>query len=139
VVVILHTILIMKKHWLIFREGRGNAHLTGNYKRIGDVVLHNFDSVTMEYYMRYVDTHGIILEKLERVLATAMDPSNPGNYRFGQVFRDFESQKVCYLPLTTLILKPLQRILHYELLLERNTLICIFLMMRPSFIFVCIN
>ena len=50
------------------REGRGNAHLTGNYKRIGDVVLHNFDSVTTEYYLRYVDTHGLLLEKLERVL-----------------------------------------------------------------------
>jgi len=98
-------------------EGRGNAHLTGNYKRIGDVILHNFDSVTTEYYLRYVDTHGLILEKLERVLS---DPNvSPGNFRFGQVFRDFESQKVCYLPLTTLILKPLHRILHYELLLER--------------------
>merc|ERR1719210_796665 len=98
-------------------EGRGNAHLTGNYKRIGGVVLHNFDSVTTEYYLRYVDTHGLILEKLERVLS---DPnSGHVNFRFGQVFRDFESQKVCYLPLTTLILKPLHRILHYELLLER--------------------
>ena len=101
-----------------FREGRGNAHLTGNYKRIGDVVLHNFDSVTTEYYLRYVDTHGLILEKLERVLS---DPNaSPGHFRFAQVFRDFESQKVCYLPITTLILKPLHRILHYELLLERK-------------------
>ena len=104
-----------------YREGRGNAHLTGNYKRIGDVVLHNFDSVTTEYYMRYVDTHGLILEKLERVLS---DPNaSQGHFRFAQVFRDFESQKVCYLPITTLILKPLHRILHYEILLERK---CIF-------------
>ena len=104
--------------FFFFREGRGNAHLTGNYKRIGDVVLHNFDSVTTEYYLRYVDTHGLILEKLERVLS---DPNaSPGHFRFAQVFRDFESQKVCYLPITTLILKPLHRILHYELLLERK-------------------
>ena len=27
-------------------------------------------------------------------------------------------QKVCYLPLTTLLLKPLHRVLHYQLLLE---------------------
>ena len=114
-----YSLLILIILW-IFREGRGNAHLTGNYKRIGDVVLHNFDSVTTEYYLRYVDTHGLILEKLERVLS---DPTgNHGNFRFGQVFRDFESQKVCYLPLTTLILKPLHRILHYELLLERKYL-----------------
>ena len=109
---------------IVPREGRGNAHLTGNYKRIGDVVLHNFDSVTTEYYLRYVDTHGLILEKLERVLC---EPNNAhGNFRFGQVFRDFESQKVCYLPLTTLILKPLHRILHYELLLERKSMITYF-------------
>ena len=55
-------------YYIFLREGRGNAHLTGNYKRIGDVVLHNFDSVTTEYYLRYVDTHGLLLEKLERVL-----------------------------------------------------------------------
>ena len=104
-----------------YREGRGNAHLTGNYKRIGDVVLHNFDSVTTEYYMRYVDTHGLILEKLERVLS---DPNaSQGHFRFAQVFRDFESQKVCYLPITTLILKPLHRILHYEILLERKCIL----------------
>ena len=29
-------------------------------------------------------------------------------------------QKVCYLPLTTLLLKPLHRVLHYQLLLERK-------------------
>ena len=74
--------------------------------------------MTTEYYLRYVDTHGLILEKLERVLS---DPNaSPGHFRFAQVFRDFESQKVCYLPITTLILKPLHRILHYELLLERK-------------------
>ena len=28
---------------------------------------------------------------------------------------------MCYLPLTTLLLKPLHRVLHYQLLLERNT------------------
>ena len=75
--------------------------------------------MTTEYYLRYVDTHGLILEKLERVLCEPN--SGHGNFRFGQVFRDFESQKVCYLPLTTLILKPLHRILHYELLLERKS------------------
>ena len=45
---------------------------------------------------------------------------NVYNSRFQQLCREFEQQKVCYLPLTTLILKPLHRILHYELLLERE-------------------
>ena len=42
-----------QQFYYFFREGRGNAHLTGNYKRIGDVILHNFDSVTTEY-VRYI-------------------------------------------------------------------------------------
>ena len=123
---------LTKMHFY-YREGRGNAHLTGNYKRIGDVVLHNFDSVTTEYYMRYVDTHGLILEKLERVLS---DPNaSQGHFRFAQVFRDFESQKVCYLPITTLILKPLHRILHYEILLERKCTFFSFFFFKNTFSF----
>ena len=42
------------------------------------------------------------------------------NAKFVQVVRDFEAQKVCYLPLTTLVIKPLHRILHYDMLLERK-------------------
>ncbi|CAL4260148.1 unnamed protein product, partial [Meganyctiphanes norvegica] len=38
---------------------------------------------------------------------------------FEQVYRDFEMQKVCYLPLTSFILKPLHRLHHYHLLLDR--------------------
>ena len=95
-----------------FREGRGNAHLTGDYKRISDVVVRNFDAVTTEYYLKYVEAHPIILDRLEQTILK--------DSRFAQVVRDFESQKVCYLPLTTLIVKPLHRILHYDLLLERK-------------------
>ena len=46
--------------------------------------------------------------------------SDPEHAAFQQLFKDFESQKVCYLPLTSLILKPLHRLLHYELLIERK-------------------
>ena len=98
-------------------------------------MLHNFDSVTTEYYMRYVDTHGLILEKLERVLS---DPNaSQGHFRFAQVFRDFESQKVCYLPITTLILKPLHRILHYEILLERKCIFFFFEIRSGYFSYFC--
>merc|ERR1719211_495813 len=92
-------------------EGRGNAHLTGDYKRISDVVVRNFDAVTTEYYLKYVEAHPVILDRLEQTILK--------DTRFAQVVRDFEAQKVCYLPLTTLIVKPLHRILHYDLLLER--------------------
>merc|ERR1719438_98787 len=92
-------------------EGRGNAHLEGDYKKIGDVILKNFNQNTMDHYQRYIDTHPLVLDKLDQTLHK--------NAKFEQVYRDFEMQKVCYLPLTTLLLKPLHRVLHYQLLLER--------------------
>lgn len=73
--------------------------------------MRNFDAVTTEYYLKYVEAHPVILDRLEQTILK--------DSRFAQVVRDFESQKVCYLPLTTLIVKPLHRILHYDLLLER--------------------
>merc|ERR1719232_2270135 len=92
-------------------EGRGNAHPEGDYKKIGDVILKNFNQNTMDHYQRYIDTHPLVLDKLDQTLHK--------NAKFEQVYRDFEMQKVCYLPLTTLLLKPLHRVLHYQLLLER--------------------
>lgn len=92
-------------------EGRGNAHLEGDYRKIGDVILANFNQSTMDHYNGYIDTHPLVLERLEATLHK--------NAKFEQVYRDFEMQKVCYLPLTTLLLKPLHRVLHYQLLLER--------------------
>lgn len=35
------------------------------------------------------------------------------------VYKEFELQKVCYLPLNTFLLKPIQRLVHYRLLLRR--------------------
>lgn len=35
------------------------------------------------------------------------------------VYREFELQKVCYLPLSMFLLKPIQRLAHYRLLLGR--------------------
>lgn len=33
--------------------------------------------------------------------------------------RDFELQKVCYLPLNTFLLRPLHRLMHYKQIMER--------------------
>ena len=102
--------LSLYRGYLLSREGRGNAHLEGDYKKIGDVILKNFNQNTMDHYQRYIDTHPLVLDKLDQTLHK--------NAKFEQVYRDFEMQKVCYLPLTTLLLKPLHRVLHYQLLLE---------------------
>lgn len=40
------------------------------------------------------------------------------NDQFQQIYKDFEQQKICYIPIGYLILKPLHRILHYHLILE---------------------
>jgi len=62
-------------------------------------------------YNRYIERHRLILEKLEHCFKRSK--------KFEQIYRDFETQKVCYLPLNTFLLRPLQRILHYHLLVER--------------------
>ncbi|XP_023320038.1 FERM, ARHGEF and pleckstrin domain-containing protein 2 isoform X2 [Eurytemora carolleeae] len=80
-------------------------------RKIGDLVLKHMNQGTMEHYYRYIDTHVLILENLEQALHR--------NNKFEQVYRDFEMQKVCYLPITTLLLKPVHRVLHYQLILER--------------------
>ena len=52
----------------LFREGRGNAHLEGDYRKIGDVILANFNQSTMDHYTGYIDTHPLVLERLEATL-----------------------------------------------------------------------
>ncbi|XP_059082056.1 FERM, ARHGEF and pleckstrin domain-containing protein 2-like [Tigriopus californicus] len=79
--------------------------------QIGSLVLRTFDVLTLDHYLRYLEAHVEVLEVLESTLAN--------DSRFSQVFKDFEAQKVCYLPVTSLLLKPLHRIIHYDLLLER--------------------
>lgn len=64
-----------------------------------------------QLYQRYVEKHRLILEKLEQAFKR--------NKKFEQVYRDFETQKVCYLPLNTFLVRPLQRILHYQLIADR--------------------
>ncbi|KAG7157285.1 FERM, ARHGEF and pleckstrin domain-containing protein 2-like 1 [Homarus americanus] len=78
-------------------------------QRVGDIMLKNMSMLKM--YEQYMEGHYGILEGLES--------SFRKNRRFEQVYRDFEMQKVCYLPLTSFILKPLHRLQHYHLLLDR--------------------
>lgn len=64
-----------------------------------------------QLYEDYLESHFIVLQKLE--------DSFWSDAQFQQFYRDFELQKVCYLPFTAFLLKPLQRILHYKLLIDR--------------------
>eukprot|EP00058_Branchiostoma_floridae_P007812 XP_002593300.1 hypothetical protein BRAFLDRAFT_123643 [Branchiostoma floridae] len=90
-------------------EGRSNAHLKGDYQRIGDILLKNMKSLKL--YMQHIEKHEEILLEMEKATRR--------NQKLENVYKEFEMQKVCYLPLNTFLLKPAQRLLHYRLILER--------------------
>ncbi|XP_052588398.1 FERM, ARHGEF and pleckstrin domain-containing protein 1 isoform X1 [Peromyscus californicus insignis] len=90
-------------------EGRSNAHIRGDYQRIGDVMLKNIQG--MKHLAAHLWKHSEALEALEN--------SIKGSRRLEHFCRDFELQKVCYLPLNTFLLRPLHRLMHYKQVLER--------------------
>ncbi|XP_036880849.1 FERM, ARHGEF and pleckstrin domain-containing protein 1 isoform X2 [Manis javanica] len=90
-------------------EGRSNAHIRGDYQRIGDVMLKNFQA--MKPLAAHLWKHGEALEALESSVRSSR--------RLEGLCRDFELQKVCYLPLNTFLLRPLHRLMHYKQVLER--------------------
>ncbi|KAF4025787.1 hypothetical protein G4228_017730, partial [Cervus hanglu yarkandensis] len=90
-------------------EGRSNAHIRGDYQRIGDVMLKNIQG--MKQLAAHLWKHSEALEALETGIR--------GSRRLEGLCRDFELQKVCYLPLNTFLLRPLHRLMHYKQVLER--------------------
>ncbi|CAH1780617.1 unnamed protein product [Owenia fusiformis] len=94
---------------LAFWEGKSNAHLNGEYRRIGDVMLNNME--VLQLYINYIEKHEEILNEIQNAQRT--------NRKFETIYKEFEGQKVCYLPLNTFLLKPAQRLLHYQLILTR--------------------
>ncbi|XP_005374138.1 PREDICTED: FERM, RhoGEF and pleckstrin domain-containing protein 1 isoform X2 [Chinchilla lanigera] len=90
-------------------EGRSNAHIRGDYQRIGDVMLKNIQG--MKHLATHLWKHSEALEALENTIK--------GSRRLEHFCRDFEQQKVCYLPLNTFLLRPLHRLMHYKQVLER--------------------
>uniref|UniRef100_A0A6Q2ZMR9 FERM, ARHGEF and pleckstrin domain-containing protein 1 n=1 Tax=Esox lucius TaxID=8010 RepID=A0A6Q2ZMR9_ESOLU len=90
-------------------EGRSNAHIKGDYQRIGDVMLKNIQA--LKQFMSLLQRHGEVLVELER--------SCRASRQLEGVCRELEQQKVCYLPLNMFLLRPLHRLLHYRLILEK--------------------
>jgi FERM/RhoGEF/pleckstrin domain-containing protein 1 len=90
-------------------EGRSNAHTRGDSQRIGDVMLKNIQG--MKHLSAHLWKHSEALEALETSIR--------GSRRLEHFCRDFELQKVCYLPLNTFLLRPLHRLMHYKQVLER--------------------
>ncbi|XP_062853275.1 FERM, ARHGEF and pleckstrin domain-containing protein 2 isoform X2 [Trichomycterus rosablanca] len=90
-------------------EGRSNAHVKGDYQRIGDVMLRNM--CALKEFTSYLQKHDEVLTELEKATKRIK--------KLETVYKEFELQKVCYLPLNTFLLKPIQRLMHYKLILER--------------------
>uniref|UniRef100_A0A8B9CL89 FERM, ARHGEF and pleckstrin domain-containing protein 2 n=1 Tax=Anser brachyrhynchus TaxID=132585 RepID=A0A8B9CL89_9AVES len=90
-------------------EGKTNAHMKGDYQRIGDVMLRNM--CTLKEFTSYLQKHDEVLTELEKATKRLK--------KLEMVYKEFELQKVCYLPLNTFLLKPIQRLMHYKLILGR--------------------
>uniref|UniRef100_A0A671XTL5 FERM, ARHGEF and pleckstrin domain-containing protein 1 n=1 Tax=Sparus aurata TaxID=8175 RepID=A0A671XTL5_SPAAU len=86
-------------------EGRSNAHIKGDYQRIGDILLKNIQGLRQQTV--HLQKHSECLVELESIR------------KVETVCRDFEQQRVCYLPFNIFLLRPLHRLLHYKLILER--------------------
>lgn len=86
-----------------------NANLE-DYHKIGDLLLKLHP--ILKNYRTYIEKYEEILSELETACKK--------NKKFDSLFKDFESQKICYLPFTMFLLKPIQRLIHYKLLFESN-------------------
>lgn len=81
---------------------------------IGDFLYNTLLNV-LPLYDQYLENLIPVLEKMEYYTRTSR--------RFDQLCRDFEAQKHCYLPLTSFLLKPLQRLLHYNSIIDSMSII----------------
>ncbi|PWA31520.1 hypothetical protein CCH79_00002805, partial [Gambusia affinis] len=90
-------------------EGRSNAHIKGDYQRIGDVMQKNLQA--LKPLTTNMHKHSDILLELEKACKASRRVEN--------LCRDFELQKVCYIPLNVFVLRPLHRLIHYKQILER--------------------
>uniref|UniRef100_A0A8C2XM11 FERM, ARHGEF and pleckstrin domain-containing protein 1 n=1 Tax=Cyclopterus lumpus TaxID=8103 RepID=A0A8C2XM11_CYCLU len=90
-------------------EGRSNAHIKGDYQHIGDVMLNNLQG--LKPLTANLHKQSEVLLELEKACRASR--------RLEGLCRDFELQKVCYVPLNVFILRPLHRLSHYKQILER--------------------
>lgn len=120
------------------REGRSNAHIKGDYQRIGDVMLKNFQGLKVRLAPPHTLKHSLTsravphpgspflrlqplttsLHKQSEVLLE-LEKACRSSRRLEALCRDFELQKVCYIPLNVFVLRPLHRLIHYKQILER--------------------
>ncbi|XP_055935449.1 FERM, ARHGEF and pleckstrin domain-containing protein 2-like isoform X2 [Argiope bruennichi] len=93
---------------LAFWEGRPGNRGSPGIKGVSDVLL---------LHKGMIEIHSIYLEKLPDVLKLIFEDLQD-NEKFCEMYNMFEAQKICYLPLTSFLLKPAFRLLYYYNLLK---------------------
>ncbi|XP_040087963.1 FERM, ARHGEF and pleckstrin domain-containing protein 2 [Oryx dammah] len=94
---------------LVLWEESSSTQATGSHQRIGDILLRNM------LQLKALTGH---FQRLHEIL-TELEAASRRLRGLEALRRDFELQKVCYLPLNAFLLKPLQRLRYYRLLLRR--------------------
>lgn len=90
-------------------EGRSNSQMKGEHQKIGDVMLKNIQG--MKQFTTNYQRHYEVLMELEKAIKNSR--------KLEILCRDFEQEKVCYLPLNMFLLRPLHRLMHYKQIMER--------------------
>uniref|UniRef100_A0A8D2CTS0 FERM, ARHGEF and pleckstrin domain-containing protein 2 n=1 Tax=Sciurus vulgaris TaxID=55149 RepID=A0A8D2CTS0_SCIVU len=90
-------------------EDPSSTHTPGDHQRIGDILLRAMRQ--LKELTSYFQRHDEVL--------TELDKATKHCRKLELLYKEFELQKVCYLPLNAFLLKPTQRLMHYRLLLSR--------------------
>ncbi|XP_056664582.1 FERM, ARHGEF and pleckstrin domain-containing protein 2 isoform X2 [Monodelphis domestica] len=90
-------------------EGASGAHEKGGPQHIGDILLKTMRG--LKGFTGCLQKHAEVLTELEK--------ATRGLKKLETVYQEFELQKVCYLPLNSFLLKPIQRLIYYKLSLAR--------------------
>ncbi|KAM4044202.1 FERM, ARHGEF and pleckstrin domain-containing protein 1 isoform 2-T2 [Anomaloglossus baeobatrachus] len=94
---------------LVVWEGKSNSHMKSDNQKIGDVMLKNIQG--MKQFTNNLQKHYEALIELEKAIKNSR--------KLDVLCRDFEQEKVCYLPLNMFLLRPLHRLMHYKQIMER--------------------
>lgn len=90
-------------------ESKSNSHMKSDNQKLGDVMLKNIQG--MKQFTSNLQKHYEALIELEKAIKNSR--------KLDVLCRDFEQEKVCYLPLNMFLLRPLHRLMHYKQIMER--------------------
>lgn len=101
-----NTFLRSIENRLILWESRSAAE----ERRIGDIMLKSLSILPV--YDEFAQSHLTMMQCLNNIFIQ--------NKNFREEYKQFEQTEICYLPIGELLIRPLYRILHYQLIFKRN-------------------